>query len=218
MSEQNNPNKQLQIQTTNNFIQTQNLGQKFAQNIHGGEILYLFGQLGAGKTCFVKGIAKGLEIKETITSPTFTIINEYCIGSSHRLEPITRKVQSTTTRLNQHQQLITKQRLPHLSPEEKLAKPLSASGMALTCNKLTNSSLVTCHLPLATKLIHIDLYRIKTKEEIIELGLLDYFTNENIVCIEWPEILVKFFPQIKAIEVNFVYKNENEREIVFKNL
>lgn len=43
----------------------------------GGEVLLLEGDLGAGKTIFTKGLAKGLEIKRNVNSPTFTIIKEY---------------------------------------------------------------------------------------------------------------------------------------------
>jgi tRNA threonylcarbamoyladenosine biosynthesis protein TsaE len=43
----------------------------------GGSVIALTGGLGAGKTCLVKGIARGMGIDETITSPSFTIVNEY---------------------------------------------------------------------------------------------------------------------------------------------
>ncbi len=45
--------------------------------MNGGEVLLLEGDLGAGKTTFTKGLAKGLEIKRNVNSPTFTIIKEY---------------------------------------------------------------------------------------------------------------------------------------------
>ena len=49
----------------------------FALNLKGGEIILLSGELGAGKTVFVRGIADRLGIKESITSPTFTLMNCY---------------------------------------------------------------------------------------------------------------------------------------------
>jgi len=55
------------------------LAQKFAKSLKGGEIIGLIGELGSGKTVFVKGLAKGLGIKEIITSPTFVILKEYDI-------------------------------------------------------------------------------------------------------------------------------------------
>lgn len=56
---------------------TLKLGREFAKTLCGGETIALVGDLGAGKTHFCKGIAKGLNIKEPVTSPTFTLHNIY---------------------------------------------------------------------------------------------------------------------------------------------
>jgi tRNA threonylcarbamoyladenosine biosynthesis protein TsaE len=75
-------------------------GRKLAQLVKGGEIIGLVGELGTGKTCFVRGFAAGLEVRKDawIRSPTFTLINEYHgrlpiyhidlyrIGERHELE------------------------------------------------------------------------------------------------------------------------------------
>ena len=60
-----------------NINQTIDFAKKLAKGFKGGEILLLSGELGAGKTAFTKGIAKGLGINAIITSPTFTIMNMY---------------------------------------------------------------------------------------------------------------------------------------------
>lgn len=59
--------------------QTMNLGRLLARQLLAGDILAFFGELGAGKTCFIKGICQGLGVPENvyITSPTFVIINRY---------------------------------------------------------------------------------------------------------------------------------------------
>lgn len=57
--------------------ETQDLGRRFAQSLKAGDSVSLEGDLGAGKTAFVKGMAVGLGITETVTSPTFTIVNTY---------------------------------------------------------------------------------------------------------------------------------------------
>ena len=56
---------------------TQALGEKLGQEAKAGQVYCQNGDLGVGKTVFTKGFAKGLGIEEHITSPTFTIINEY---------------------------------------------------------------------------------------------------------------------------------------------
>lgn len=57
--------------------QTEALGEKLGQAARVGEIYCLCGDLGVGKTVFTKGFAKGLGVEDVITSPTFTIVNEY---------------------------------------------------------------------------------------------------------------------------------------------
>ncbi|MEG0755836.1 MAG: tRNA (adenosine(37)-N6)-threonylcarbamoyltransferase complex ATPase subunit type 1 TsaE [Oscillospiraceae bacterium] len=63
--------------TTNSPEETENLAARLAQKLTPGKVLAFTGDLGAGKTAFVRGIATGLGICERVTSPTFTIVNEY---------------------------------------------------------------------------------------------------------------------------------------------
>lgn len=56
---------------------TRKIGRDIGQNVKKGQVYCLVGDLGVGKTVFTKGFAEGLGIKEHITSPTFTIVNEY---------------------------------------------------------------------------------------------------------------------------------------------
>jgi tRNA threonylcarbamoyladenosine biosynthesis protein TsaE len=64
---------------TSSAQQTRNLGKRVGKLLEGGEIIGLVGELGAGKTCFVRGLTEGLEVgrEAWIRSPTFTLINEY---------------------------------------------------------------------------------------------------------------------------------------------
>ncbi len=59
--------------------QTESLGRSIGERLVEGDVVALSGELGAGKTCFASGLAKGLGVDERyrITSPTFTLINEY---------------------------------------------------------------------------------------------------------------------------------------------
>lgn len=72
------PDKHIQL-TTHSVTKTQKLGQHLGAAIQQPIIIALTGDLGSGKTAFVQGLAKGLEVSEKyyITSPTFTLINEY---------------------------------------------------------------------------------------------------------------------------------------------
>ena len=63
-----------------NIEETINLGISIGNLLKPGDIICLTGDLGTGKTHITKGIAKGLGVKEHITSPTFTIVNEYDSG------------------------------------------------------------------------------------------------------------------------------------------
>lgn len=67
---------------SSDLISTQQIAQDFSQiyQDHGG-IIYLIGELGAGKTSFVQGFAAGLGIKTKIQSPTFILMREYDLGN-----------------------------------------------------------------------------------------------------------------------------------------
>ena len=135
---------------TKSAKQTISLGKKIAKNFKGGEIIGLEGNLGAGKTTLVKGIAEELGIKQTITSPTFLLMKVY--------------------------------------PVRK--------------NKLIKN------------FVHLDCYRIKNPNDILGIGVEDYFNDpSSIVLIEWPEKIKKVLPgQTKKIELSLV--SNNQREII----
>ena len=64
--------------TTNNESETEALGERFAAGLKGGSVIVaMYGDLGAGKTAFVRGMARGLGLSCRVSSPTFTIVNEY---------------------------------------------------------------------------------------------------------------------------------------------
>ncbi len=67
--------------TTHSEKQTIALGEKLAKQLKGGEVIALIGNLGAGKTTLIKGIARGLGLKKIITSPTFVLMKIYDIDS-----------------------------------------------------------------------------------------------------------------------------------------
>ena len=63
---------------TNSERETEELGRRFAETLPaGGAVVAMYGDLGAGKTAFVRGMARGLGLDCRVSSPTFTIVNEY---------------------------------------------------------------------------------------------------------------------------------------------
>ncbi|WP_443139896.1 tRNA (adenosine(37)-N6)-threonylcarbamoyltransferase complex ATPase subunit type 1 TsaE [Piscibacillus sp. B03] len=60
-----------------NEYETTQFGEKLAKHLNPGDVITLDGDLGAGKTTFSKGLAKGLDVKRTVNSPTYTIVKEY---------------------------------------------------------------------------------------------------------------------------------------------
>ena len=62
---------------TNSTEATVKLGEDFAKFIEAGDVFAFIGELASGKTTFIKGILKGLDFEKSVTSPTFTLVNEY---------------------------------------------------------------------------------------------------------------------------------------------
>jgi len=68
------------VYMTHSPEETEALGQALGQTLKGGEIVAYTGDLGAGKTAFTRGLARGLGITMQVTSPTYTLVNEYTGG------------------------------------------------------------------------------------------------------------------------------------------
>ncbi len=105
---------------------TEDFACEFAKKLTGGEIITLDGDLGAGKTAFVRGLAKGLGATDVVSSPTFTIVNEYRTG-----------------------------RVP---------------------------------------LLHFDVYRIGSSDEMYDIGWDDYLSQGAVIVIEWSVIINDILP------------------------
>ena len=136
---------------TNNFEETKLIGEKIADIIKNNkelfsQIILLTGDLGAGKTVLVKGIANGLGIDFEITSPTFNLINEYENNPG---------------------------------------------------------------------LLHMDFYRIDTKEELLGLGIEEYIAREDIKAIEWPQLVFDYVSD-DFLYIKIKRLSENQRKIIIK--
>jgi len=131
---------------SNSEAETCEIAQKIAPLFRAGDILILDGELGAGKTYFVKGFSAGLHTDDLVSSPTFSIANFYRTGLSD--------------------------------------------------------------------LLHIDLYRIATVDELNDLGLSDYF-GQSITLIEWGKRFAEYFEDFLLI--SFIIKFDNTRILTFRS-
>ncbi len=137
---------------TKNLVETQQFAEDFAQSLTGGAVLLLYGDLGAGKTSFTQGLAKGLGIEKRVLSPTFLIMRTYTLNTE----------------------------------EVKYFH-------------------------------HVDLYRLQTEQEIIDLGLPELMKNSStITVIEWPEKLGNLLPK-NAWKLSFETQSEYERKITIQH-
>ena len=70
----------MQIFETNSELETEQAGERFASTLSDGAVVAMYGELGSGKTAFVRGMARGMGISMRVSSPTFTIVNGVLTG------------------------------------------------------------------------------------------------------------------------------------------
>jgi len=125
---------------------TENLAMEFAEVINPGDLIVLNGDLGSGKTFFIKKVISKFGIYNA-SSPTFSLVNEY-------------------------------------------------SGQF--------------------KIYHFDFYRINNKTELLDIGINDYFNNEEaIIFIEWGNLFPEILPN-QRIEINIILNEDFSRGVKFK--
>ncbi len=67
----------MQTYISRSEAETERIGERFAKDLPDGSVIAMYGDLGAGKTAFVRGMARGMGLSCRVSSPTFTIVNEY---------------------------------------------------------------------------------------------------------------------------------------------
>lgn len=128
---------------THSEQETEAFGRELADLIREPAVLCMYGELGAGKTALVRGLAEGMGLDCTVSSPTFTIVNEY-LG--------------------------------------------------------------------ARELIHFDMYRLGSAEELFDIGWEDYLRRDAILAVEWSENVEDAFDG-SEIRVRFEKLSDTERRI-----
>ena len=131
---------------TNSPAETEKIGAALGQAIPAGSIIAYRGDLGAGKTAFTRGLARGLGTAEMVTSPTYTIVNEYLGG-----------------------------RCP---------------------------------------LFHFDMYRLRSSDDLFDIGWDDYLDRNGVCAVEWSENVDDAMED--AIYVTIEKLGENARHITIE--
>jgi tRNA threonylcarbamoyladenosine biosynthesis protein TsaE len=72
--------KKLLLRTTGSASETEKIARDMAAVLRPGDIVALYGPVGSGKTCFVRGLARGLGCSQKVKSPSFSLVNEYSGG------------------------------------------------------------------------------------------------------------------------------------------
>ena len=128
--------------------ETKKFAAEYASKLVGGEVVELIGDLGAGKTTFVRGVVEAFGSEARVKSPTFTIMNEYPVGGE-----------------------------------------------------------------IVKRIVHLDLYRFTSPDEIAALQLEDYIRPDTVVFVEWPNVFdVPIFENAKRIE--FIHVDEEARKVI----
>ena len=131
---------------TNSPTQTENIGAALGKIIKPGTVIAYRGDLGAGKTAFTRGLARGLGCTEIVTSPTYTIVNEYLGG-----------------------------RIP---------------------------------------LFHFDMYRLRSSDDLFDIGWEDYLDRGGVCAVEWSENVADAMED--AIYITIEKLGEDSRRITLE--
>jgi tRNA A37 threonylcarbamoyladenosine biosynthesis protein TsaE len=203
--------------------ETNALGLEFAANLMSGDVVLLQGDLGAGKTTFVKGLAAGLGVREDVTSPTFTLMNLYeldktpspnsltssspSLTSSSRKRGSSKKAESLDSRLRGNDMVEVGDDMVEVGDDMvEVGDDMVEAG---------NDSVKSGREIIKT-LCHIDTYRLKSANELLAIGAEDYIGEPGVVTvIEWPEKVETLLKNFKTKKVSFEHNNESVRRISF---
>ena len=133
---------------TNSPAETEAVGISLASKLCPGAVIAYEGDLGAGKTAFTRGLAKGLGCTDPVTSPTYTIVNEYLSG-----------------------------RMP---------------------------------------LFHFDMYRLRSADDLWDIGWEDYLDRGGVCAVEWSENVREAMEN--AITVRIEKTGEDSRRIIIEGV
>jgi len=187
--------------------QTLAIAAKIGKGVKGGDVLALSGDLGSGKTVFVKGLAKALGIN-CVSSPTFVLMHVHKTEKHRNRETEEQKNRET----KKQKKLKSKISPCGGSPEGR--QKLKSKIYNIKSN---NQQLPTTNQQPKT-LCHIDAYRLKDGNSLLEIGADEYIGNPKVITvIEWAEKVKKILPKnTKWIFFKHYPKKESWRIIKYK--
>lgn len=196
---------QLQIIDENAMTE---LGAKLAKAAIPGTIIYLDGDLGAGKTTLVRGFLRSLGYSGAVKSPTFTIVEPYSLENN---------------KFYNYNELED-----DLKPDNN-NNSVTVSILGNSLEPANSHGTANSHKPVkshAQRIYHFDLYRLEDPEELEYIGIRDYLDGQAIALIEWPEkgygvlpradLIIKITHLSQGRKVELLSQSENGAVIVSK--
>ena len=183
------PDKSKSVQIINEDAMLE-LGAKLAYLSYRGLIIYLDGDLGAGKTTLVRGFLRAMGHQGAVKSPTFTIVEPYLLDYDKLFNY---NVLDDNLKLNTYKE--KQQDLKCSGLKEPVLKEAALKEPGL-------------------KIYHFDLYRLEDPEELEYIGIRDYLDGQAIALIEWPEKGYGILPEADlVIKINH-QKQQRQVELI----
>jgi len=173
--------------------ETIELGRALALQIRPRDVVAFYGELGAGKTTMIKGIAAGLGVADVVRSPSFVIVTEYRgrVGT-HRQDTKTRRAQDGDGNRQGRQE-----RQGSAGESKRLPSPFPSPSRGREQRE-------------GVSVYHIDLYRLSEDSDLESIGLDSYVEGDGVCLIEWAERAEKLLSD-SAIRVRMSVEGSGRR-------
>lgn len=179
------------------------LGNHLAQNLPLPAVFELVGDVGAGKTTFTRGLAAGLDIREPVTSPSFTISKRYVFPLSQNVVKKTETGKESAVK--------------NTETEVEIPQPENPTSSSKNVVKITTSTASPEDLhPILGQLVHYDFYRLDDpgimREELSE-SLSD---PNSVIVVEWGASIADLLPR-HTIRLQIALQPDGSRDLQFSS-
>jgi len=196
---------------TTSAEQTEAAGERLAAALGPGDVVALVGELGAGKTCFIQGLVRGLGATTRATSPTFVLINQYR-GRVPIYHVDAYRTQSLGELLDIGvAELLSSDGVTVVEWAEKLLPLLPTTRATSPTFVLINQ--YRGRVPI----YHVDAYRTQNLGELLDVGVAELLSSDGVTIVEWAEKLLPLLPS-GTIEVRIAGVGDEPRTITMRRL